>query len=130
MMSIIEELKSKVKVFQVGMVPQEEIMKAEKELNIHFTDEYKTYLSNYGAISFGSHELTGLGVSGYLNVVTATENERKLGGNFPKNCVLIENNGIEGILTIMDESGAIFSFDGKKKNQIALSFSDFLKNLL
>ena len=126
----IEELKAKTKLFQVGTVSQEEINNAEKKLNLHFSEEYKSYLSNYGAISFGSHEITGLGVSGYLNVVTATEKERNLGGDFPKDCILLENNGIDGILTIMDEKGFVYSFDGTKKRQIASSFTNFLKGLI
>ena len=126
----IEELKAKTKLFQVGTVSQEEINNAENQLNLHFTEEYKNYLSNYGAISFGAHEITGLGVSGYLNVVTATEKERNLGGDFPKDCILLENNGIDGILTIMDEKGFVYSFNGKEKKQIAVSFSNFLKELI
>lgn len=130
MKNIIEELESKTKIFHVGMVSQEEIDNAEKKLHIQFTEEYKSYLSNYGAISFGSHEITGLGVSGYLNVVTATEKERGLGGNFPDDCIMIENNGIDGILTIMDSNGIVYSFDGSTKTQIASSFSSFLRNLI
>lgn len=129
MKKTIEKLKSKVKVFQVGGVSSEEIANAEQKLNLKFSDEYKEYLSNYGIISFGSHEFSGLGVNGYLNVVTATEKERNLGGNFPKDCILIENNGIDGVLTIMDENGIVYSFDGKNKTKIASSFSEFLNTL-
>lgn len=63
-------------------------------------------------------------------MVTATENERKLGENFPVNRVLIQNNGIEGILTIMDEQGTVYSFNGKEKTRIARSFAEFLKNIV
>lgn len=130
MKNIIEELKSKTKLFQIGTVSQDEINNAENQLNLHFTEEYKNYLSNYGAISFGAHEITGLGVSGYLNVVTATEKERSLGEKFPKDCILIENNGIDGLLTIMDVNGIVYSFDGTTKKKIASSFSEFLKNCI
>ena len=130
MKNTIEELKSKIKLFQIGTVSQDEINNAEEKLKLHFTEEYKIYLSNYGAISFGTHEITGLGVSGYLNVVTATEKERNLGGNFPNDCILLENNAIDGILTIMDENGIVYSFDGTKKRQIASSFNNFLKGLI
>ena len=65
-----------------------------------------------------------------MNVVTATEKERNLGGDFPKDCILLENNGIDGILTIMDEKGFVYSFNGKEKKQIAVSFSNFLKELI
>lgn len=130
MKNTIEELKLKTEVFQVGMVSQEEIDNAEKQLHLRFTKEYKSYLLNYGAISFGAHEITGLGITGYLNVVTATEKERELGGNFPDDCIMLENNGIDGILTIMDVNGIVYSFDGKNKTQIASSFTNFLKNLI
>ena len=43
---------------------------------------------------------------------------------------LVENNGIDGILTIMDEKGFVYSFNGKEKKQIAVSFSNFLKELI
>lgn len=130
MKNTIEELKAKSKVFQVGSVSQDEVHNAENKLNFHFSDEYKNYLSNYGAISFGAHEITGLGVGGYLNVVTATEKERSLGEKFPKDCILIENNGIDGLLTIMDVNGIVYSFDGTTKKKIASSFSEFLKNCI
>ncbi|MGI6387150.1 MAG: SMI1/KNR4 family protein [Desulfomonilia bacterium] len=36
------------------------IAEAERQLNLRFAEDYKEYLSLFGAISFGSTELTGL----------------------------------------------------------------------
>ena len=110
MKTIIDEIAGHCKVYKGTGVSDEVIASAEQQLGLTFPSEYKTYLKECGVLSFASHEITGLGISGYLNVVEATKTERKLGGAFPEDCILVENIGVDGILVIMDTDGCVFSY--------------------
>ena len=70
----IEELDTNLK----GGASEEQIIRAEKRLELKFPEEYKDYVKEFGAISFLGNEWTGLNVDGYLNVVNMTEEERAL----------------------------------------------------
>ena len=130
MKSVIDALGAKYKVYHLKGAAEADVKAAEQKLGFSFSPEYRDYLLNYGLLSFGSHEFTGLGADGYLNVVSATEKERNLGGQFPKDCILLENNGIDGLLTLQDAKGTVYSFHAGEKKQIAASFEDYLKSLL
>ena len=129
MKTIIDEIAGHCKVYKGTGVSDEVIVSAEQRLGLTFPSQYKDYLKECGVLSFASHEITGLGISGYLNVVEATEAERKLGGAFPEDCVLIENIGVDGILVVMDANGRMFSYQNGRKNAIAESFFDYVKGL-
>ncbi len=103
---------------------------AQRKLNTKFSDVFTTYLKHFGAISFGSHEITGLNVSEYLNVVDNTLNECKNDDRFPAGFYVIENIGIEGVLIISNELGEIFEYQFGEKKKIANSFIDYLQSLL
>ncbi|MBQ6340436.1 MAG: SMI1/KNR4 family protein [Kiritimatiellae bacterium] len=130
MKTIIDEIAEHCKVYKGTGVSDEVIASAEQRLGLTFPSQYKDYLKECGILSFASHEITGLGISGYLNVVEATEAERKLGGTFPEDCVLIENIGVDGILVIMDAEGCVFSYQNGRKNAVAKSFFDYVKGLI
>ena len=130
MKAVIDALNAKCKVYHLNGASEAVIKDAEQKLGLSFPPEYRTYLATYGVLSFASHEFTGLGTDGYLNVVTATEKERSLGGQFPKDCILLENNGIDGLLTIQDSKGCVYSFKNGTKKKIASSFSEYIKMCL
>ena len=100
MKTIIDEIARHYKVYTGTGVSDEVIASAEQQLGVTFSSQYKAYLKEYGVLSFASHEITGLGVIGYLNVVEATEAERKLGGTFPSDCLLIFSIAAIILLTI------------------------------
>ena len=129
MKTIIDEIAGHCKVYKGTGVSDEVIASAEQQLGLTFPSEYKTYLKECGVLSFASHEITGLGISGYLNVVEATKTERKLGGAFPEDCILVENIGVDGILVIMDTDGCVFSYQNGHKSVIAESFCDYVMGL-
>lgn len=95
---------------------------------MEFPNEYKEYLKEYGAISFFGTEWTGLNVEDYIDVVRVTVKERELNKNFPLKYFVLENLGIDGLLTIVSENGKVFSWnpDGKI-NLIAENLVDYLK---
>ncbi len=130
MKTIIDEIAEHCKVYKGTGVSDEVIASAEQRLGLTFPSQYKDYLKECGILSFASHEITGLGISGYLNVVEATEAERKLGGTFPENCILIENVGIDGVLVIMDSCGRIYAYQNGSSVPVAESFFNYITNLL
>ncbi len=110
MKKMINKISKNMKVYHSTGVDETEIINAEIDLGVTFSDEYKEYLREYGAISFGSHEFTGLNVDNYTNVVNITKQEREMADKFPENCIVIENLGIEGILILQDNKGYIYQY--------------------
>lgn len=93
---IIEENEELVDDF--GEMQESLIIKAQKELGVDFPDEYKYFLSDFGALTFGSIEIYGVFKedfenSGVPDAVWATMNERKL-VNMPQYLVVIYNTGM------------------------------------
>ena len=127
-MKLIEEIREIRKLYHAQGCDESQIKKAEKDLNMEFPNEYKEYLKEYGAISFFGTEWTGLNVEEYIDVVRVTVKERELNKNFPLKYFVLENLGIDGLLTIVSENGKVFSWnpDGKI-NLIAENLVDYLK---
>jgi len=127
-MKLIEEIREIEKLYHAQGCDESQIKKAEKDLNMEFPNEYKEYLKEYGAISFFGTEWTGLNVEDYIDVVRVTVKERELNKNFPLKYFVLENLGIDGLLTIVSENGKVFSWnpDGKI-NLIAENLVDYLK---
>lgn len=131
MRRLIAEIEQKYKVYHASGCSADEVITAEKELGIKFSDEYREYLMEYGAVSFGSNEFTGLGVDDYINVVKVTEHEKKLNVTFPQRSIVIQNLDIEGISIVQDEEGAIYQINGSgKKEFVADGFFEYLKTLI
>lgn len=129
MKTIIDNIAKHFKVYQGKGVPDEVISAAEQQLGVNFPEQYKAYLKEYGVLSFGTHEIAGLGINGYLNVVEATTTERNLGGFFPNDCILIENVGVDGILVVMDSAGYVYECHNGIKAMVAESFFSYIKKI-
>lgn len=130
MKSTIEKISKEYKVFQGRGVSADEVKNAEARLGVQFPDQYKQFLQECGIMSFGSHELLGLGVSGYLNVVETTETERTIGHGIPAGCFVIENVGVDGVLIVMDSSGNVYSIQGETKKMVASGFCAYIESLV
>lgn len=118
----------KQKVYHLNGVEASDIVNAEKRLGIRFDEEYRNYLMQYGVVSFGSHELLGLGGDSYLDVVEETLRERTA-ARFPKNCYLIENLGIDGILILQDTQGSVYELSDAGNRKIAGSFGEYIEQI-
>jgi hypothetical protein len=105
----------------------DEIKTAEDRLGISFPDQYKEYLSNYGAISFQGTEWTGLNVDNYIDVVSITERERINNAFFPHNCVVLENAGDDGLLILINTDGLVFNWYNNKSTQLCTSLLEYLE---
>ena len=123
---IIEKINKIEKLYHTEGCSFKQIKEAQLELGITFPDEYIDIINKYGAISFYGTEWTGLNVGGYLNVVSATKQEREMNSAFPLDCFVLENQGIDGLFVICNEKGEIFSIQYSKIEKIYSSISDYL----
>ena len=123
---IIEKINKIEKLYHTEGCSFKQIKEAQLELGITFSDEYIDIIKKYGAISFYGTEWTGLNVGGYLNVVSATKQEREMNSAFPLDCFVLENQGIDGLIVICNEKGEVFSIQYSKIEKIYSSISDYL----
>lgn len=93
------------------------IQAAEAQLAVRLAADLKTLWKTFGAISFKSIEIFGLGVSGssHLNAVKRTFELRREAG-FPASAVALEDLG-DGHFAICDESGAILEWAAPRSNE-------------
>lgn len=127
-MSIVNEIKKIPNLYHVKGCTASQVEDAQKALGLVFPEEYIDYVKEFGVISFYGTEWMGLNVDGHLNVVEATKQERKVNESFPVNCFVIENQGIDGLVTASDEQGRIYSIHYDKKEQIYDSLSEYLND--
>ena len=130
MSDIFDEIARLYKIFKTKPASEEQIKEAEKKLGRTFPKEYRDYLKRFGAISFSNTELTGLNVDKYANVVDVTLREMELNENFPKDCIVLENVGVDGVLILINSKGEVFEWDGNTLRKIYDSIEDYLRSKL
>ncbi len=108
MSDIIKVIRSLDKLRSCKPAKDVDIDNAELELCVQFSDEYKTYLAEFGAISARGVELTGLIDAEYINVVSATKEKRKMYPQVPNALYVIEDAAIDGIVIWQDTGGHIY----------------------
>ncbi|MBU9816899.1 SMI1/KNR4 family protein [Rahnella sp. C60] len=81
---------------------ENEINAAEQALRMHFSEEYKTYLSEFGLVASGATEIYGLGVpaTSHLNILSAIEPLRE-GKDYPQQAVPLYDIG-DGYYSLYD----------------------------
>lgn len=126
MSNIIDKIKKIPNLYHIEGCSNQQIEKAQEALGIKFTEEFKDYVKTFGAISFYGTEWTGLNVEGYLNVVEVTKQEREFNSDFPSDCIVIENQGIDGVLVVMNETGKIFTVQYEKQDFLCDSLLKYL----
>lgn len=126
MSKIVEKLSAVPHLLHVDGCVTSQIKEAQKSLDLEFPAEYVEYVKTFGAVSFYGTEWTGLNISGNLNVVTATEQERHLDRDFPNDCFVVENIGIDGVLTLMGQNGKIYSYQRGKRSLLCDTLCDYL----
>lgn len=130
MSNVFDEINKKYKMFKTQSVNDDAIKEAETKLGRVFSDDYKKYLLQFGAISFSSTELTGLNIDKYANVVDVTLKEIELNENFPKDCIVLENIGVEGVLILTNSKGHIFEWQNNSAIKIHDSMAEYLRSKL
>lgn len=126
MNDLVKKIEKIPNLYSVKGCTNKQIKEAQNDLDIVFPEEYIDYMKKFGAISFYGTEWTGLNVNGHLNVVESTKQERKMNDTMPLKCYVIENQGIDGIITIADEEGKIYTLQYNKKEYLCDSLSDYL----
>lgn len=106
-----------------------QITDAEIQLRVRFADEYKEYLSHFGAIMADGIELTGIAKSEYRNVVALTKQEWELNPKVPHKLYVVENSYIDGIIIWQDSNGHIYKTNpNSEPQQIADSLAEYIKS--
>lgn len=114
-------------------VTEETINQAEKDLNISFSNEYKSYLSTCGVISLESTETYGLGVknTSYLSLYKILP-EMRDEANFPASSVPLSDIG-DGHFYLYDNNSKTIliwaSPNGGVVKEIQSNLEDFLISL-
>ncbi len=130
MSNIFDEINKKQKMFKTKPASEDAIKEAENKLGRAFSDEYKKYLLQFGAISFSNTEITGLNIEKYANVVDVTLKEIELNEDFPKDCIVLENIGVEGVLILINSKNHIFEWKNKSAIKIHDSMEEYLRSKL
>ena len=129
MKTVIDIIAEKENVFSMKGVSDELINQAEQELGLIFNEEYKSYLSVYGLVSYGSHELTGICPFPRLNVVSVTIDERESNPLTPKDYYVIEQLNIDGMVIWQSSEGKIYqTIPNSEPVKIADSLSEYIQS--
>lgn len=106
----------------------EQIIEAEKELGVNFADDYIKYVKKYGVISAKGIELTGVTSYKRLSVVFITKKERNINPNIPANMYVIENTAIDGLITLQDETGKVYTITPNETPKLSYnSLSEYIE---
>lgn len=87
----------------------EDIAKAEKELGLSFSPEYKTLLVQTGSLSNDYFDVAF--IKGPGNVVELTLMVRRIYRNLPRDLYALIDAGVDGIYILQNEKGYIFEID-------------------
>ena len=109
-------------------VSEKEVLRAEKQLAVHFAGDYREYLLSFGTAMINGHELTGLGNSERVNVVSVTDEylNRNHIEEIPKNWYVIDDTGIDGIITWQSSDGNIYEETSGRIKKISDSLMDYI----
>lgn len=108
-------------------VPDKKIQMAEEELGLKFTDEYKKYVSSFGAVTYEGHELTGICDFKQLNVVDVTLEERRYFPGVPADYYVVEDTHIDGIIIWQSKDGSVYVNTHGCLKKIAGSLSEYIQ---
>ncbi len=113
----------------LGVVDDADIKKAESELAVRFSPEYKEYTSVFGAVTFGGAEYTGAVKPTHLSVVDVTRSARKITPSAKPEWYVVMDPHFDGIIIWQDESGNIYQTEpAKAPKKIAESLEEYMKN--
>lgn len=105
----------------------DDIRQAERELNLFFAEEYKAYLSAFGAAWSDIIALSGIIDDEEYSVVELTKAVKAIVPNVPKDFYVIEDVGVDGLVIWQNVTGAVYqSVPNCPPVKIFDSLSDFL----
>lgn len=102
----------------LGPASEQQIIDAEKALQLTFAADYKEYLSTMGAATFCGKELTGICSSERLNVIVVTQRARSFYKRFPTDAYVIEEMLFDHFVVIQKVDGSIFSYGPNESEEL------------
>lgn len=127
MTKIVNTIKKLPNLLPLKAASNTDIVDAELQLRINFPEEYKNYLSTFGAIIADGIELTGIAKSEHRNVVSVTKQEWVLNTNVPHTMYVVESAGVDGIIIWQDTNGVIYqTVPGGNPKKIAESLNGYI----
>lgn len=108
MREIVEIMRSIPSLLSMKPATAQQVESAENALQLRFSSDYREYVLAFGAVSFDSHELTGVCPSKRLNVVEVTLKERGNAPSVPVEWYVIEQFNIDGIVIWQSKDGTIY----------------------
>ncbi len=128
-MKIIDVINSLPELLPLKAATAMQITDAELQLRVSFSNEYKEYLSTFGAIMADGIELSGIAKSEHRNVVSLTKKEWDLNPKVPHTMYVIENTCVEGIIIWQDTIGVVYQTNPNcTPKKIADSLQDYIVN--
>lgn len=103
----IEAMRCKPNFYAEKGASATQIEQAETALGLNFALDFKACLREFGAVSFGGHELTGFSADPNLDVVQVTQKNRAK-NQAGKNLYVIEETHIDGIIIWQSSDGTIY----------------------
>lgn len=127
MMELIEKIKRRQGFRAKKPMSNEAVCKAEKELELNFSTDFRECIKAFGSFSIEGHEIVGVCDSDRLNVVFVTKQEKSR-NNVSSNWYVIEQLHIDGIVIWQDENGVVYqSQPNKDPVKIANSLLEYLE---
>lgn len=128
-MKIVDVINSLPELLPLKAATAMQITDAELQLRMSFSNEYKEYLSTFGAIMADGIELSGIAKSEHRSVVALTKKEWELNPNVPHTMYVIENTCVDGIIIWQDTAGTVYQTNpNSAPKKIADSLKDYIVN--
>lgn len=125
---IIEIIKGLEDLHYMGPASEEEIQLTEKNMHLKFAEDFKKYVSTFGAIIAKGIELTGITKSNQSNVLVITNQENDFNYSIPSNMYVVDDSLAEVSLILQDETGAIYELF--PSGEITKKFSSLAEYIL
>lgn len=126
MNELIEAMRRKSNFYAEKGASAIQIEQAETALGLKFALDFKECLREFGAVSFGGHELTGFSADPNLDVVKVTQKNWSK-NNVGKNLYVIEEAHIDGIVIWQDADGIVYETTPKSEaKKVAQSLAGYL----
>lgn len=123
-------IRQKGKFVSLQGVSEERIEKVEKKLKVKFAIDYKEYVSEFGAISYIGHELTGVCDDPALDVVQVTIDEREFFEDISADWYVIEQTHIDGIVIWQSSEGGVYKVaPNTKPIKICNSLIEYIRGI-
>ena len=127
MTDVLGQIEKLGKYYALGGASPDAVAEAEQALQLTFAPDYRDYTLAHGAISYRSHELTGICASSRLNVVAVTKQEREIDSSIPLTWYVLENIGIDGAIVWQSSTGKVYqTVPGRDPVQIGESLAEYI----